>query len=437
MILPRTISRLLWVPILTLVVGVPCISWLFHTPFATTSMMTLVGQGTGIIGAQLFAVVLILNIRHRYIEYFFGGLERLVVVRQYVGFIAFTLLVVHPLVLAVRSVGISAQDILQYFVPINKTLPKMFAIYSAALMLLIVGITSLGIMFSYRALKNAYHFMGFAFFLGVLHMFLVPSTIQTDLVLKYSCLGMAAIGLIAFVYTLVLRKFFTPHYTYTVSCIETIGQHIFEITLSPMGKKITSVPGQFVVVSFVDSQSVSDEEQPFTISGIEDTGEIRIIIRGVDGYRKSLESLQVGNIAHIEGPFGEFYYGYGARSQVWIAGGIGVTPFVRMAEDLYRQETIDYTVDFYYSVHTQVDAVYQELFTAVMQKHPSFVFHLVPSDTTGYVTGEGIVRDVKDVTTRTFFLCAPPSMMAALTESLNMFGVKKKNIYLEKFSLPQ
>lgn len=399
--------------------------------------MTLIGQGTGIIGAQLFAVALLLTVRHRYIEYFFGGLDKLIVIRHYIGFIAFALLVVHPLVLAVRSVGISAQDIVQYFIPINKTLPKTFAIYSAALALLITGITSLGIILSYRALKNAQHFMGFAFFLGTLHMFFVPSTIQTDLVLKYSCLGMAGVGLLAFVYTLVLRKFFTPHYTYTVSCIETIGQHIFEVTLNPIGKKITSIPGQFIIVSFVDSQSVSDEEQPFTISGIEDTGEIRLTVRGVDGYRKSLESLQVGNTAHIEGPYGEFYYGYGAQSQVWVAGGIGVTPFVSMAEDLFRQETIDYRVDFYYSVHTHADAVYQELFTAVMQKHPSFIFHLVPSDTMGYVTGEGIMREVKDATTRSFFLCAPPSMMAALTESLSMFGINKKNIYLEKFSLPQ
>jgi predicted ferric reductase len=164
-------------------------------------------------------------------------------------------------------------------------------------------------------------------------------------------------------------------------------------------------------------------------------GELQFSIKSLGDYTTALTQLPVGTQAKIEGPFGEFTYGYGSHSQIWIAGGIGVTPFVSMAEDLLGKQVIDYTIDFFYSARSEHDGVYRELFTKVQTKHPSFVFHFMPSDTAGFVTGESVIKTVPDTYKRDIFICGPPPMMSALTTSLVTSGVSLDRIRSERFSL--
>lgn len=446
MTIPHHLSRLLWIPALSLILGIPVISWVFHTSFATTSPLTLLGQLTGIVGAQLFATALVLSIRHKYLEYLFGGLDRMYTIHHRLGVIAFSFLAVHPLVLAFRYATISVNDMMWFLLPIDNTTAKDFGIYALLLMLILLFITFYGAIFSYRSLKNMHRFMGFAFFLATLHMFLIPSTIQSDVVLRYSCLGMATLGLLAFTYRTLLGRFLVSRYRYVVSSVQTLGQNITEIVLSPEEKVLRHIPapeekvlryipGQFAMLSLINANVVGEEEHPFTISSARENGDIRFSIRGLGDFTTSLANLSVGTQARIEGPFGEFSYKYGSQSQVWVAGGIGVTPFASMAEYLLTQEVIEYTIDFYYSVRTKADAVYEDLFNAVAKKHSSFVFHLIPSDTSGFVTVDGIMKDISDAQIRSYFVCGPPPMMDTLIANLRNQGVKSKLIHSERFSL--
>ena len=52
-------------------------------------------------------------------------------------------------------------------------------------------------------------------------------------------------------------------------------------------------------------------------------------MKALGDYTQSLKNLKPGTIAEIEGAFGKFSYThYGDSPQIWIAGGIGVTPFL-------------------------------------------------------------------------------------------------------------
>lgn len=107
MLIPHKISRMLWVPLLTLVIGVPVVSWIGHAPLkdslsSSYLFLTLLGQLTGIVGSQLFAFALLLSARIKSLEYLFGGLDKLYVIHHRVGVIAFSFLAFHPLILAFR-----------------------------------------------------------------------------------------------------------------------------------------------------------------------------------------------------------------------------------------------------------------------------------------------------------------------------------------------
>jgi predicted ferric reductase len=220
-----------------------------------------------------------------------------------------------------------------------------------------------------------------------------------------------------------------------VSTVQVLGQNVTEIVLSPLDKMLTHLPGQFAMLSFVDGGIIPREEHPFTISSSYNNGDIRFSIKAIGDYTKTLPNLKLGTLAAIEGAFGEFSYLYGNEKQIWVAGGIGVTPFVSMAEDLLQKETIEYNIDFFYSVRTVTDGVYQELFESVAKKHSSFIFHYMPSDIIGHITGDSIVKEFSDIKQRDIFICGPPPMMSSLIQSLKTLGVKSDNLHSERFAL--
>jgi predicted ferric reductase len=428
------------VVLLGLMLLVPLTSWILNTTFSDaigSSFFTfkVLGQFTGIVGCQLFAFALILSARLAFLEKFFGGMDKLYVIHHKVGTIAFSFLAFHPLLLALRFVGESFAEAADFLNPFGNTLPVILGICSIVMMLALLFLTFYGSVFSYPALKTAHRFLGLAFFLGFLHVLLIPSSLSSDSVLKISLLTSAGLGLIAYTYRTLLGSFVVPRTAFTVSQVKDLGGQMTEITLSPVGKGMLHVPGQFGMLTFVNSRTVKNEEHPFTISSPGLDGTVRFSVKALGDFTTLLPSLTVGTRALVEGPFGQFSYIYGSPKQVWIAGGIGVTPFVSMAEHMLTLDTLPYIIDFYYSTRTSADGVYHEVFESLAKKHSTFFYHFMPSDTSGFVSAEVVSKDCTDVTSRDIFICGPPGMMAALTTQFITSGVSESHIHTERFAL--
>ncbi|AQZ98577.1 ferredoxin reductase family protein [Comamonas kerstersii] len=96
--------------------------------------------------------------------------------------------------------------------------------------------------------------------------------------------------------------------------------------------------GQFVFASFEGAEG----PHPFTIaSAPEGCGRtadgkelLRLVIKPLGDYTRRLPSLlQPGQAVQIEGPYGCFdAQGGAARTQVWVAGGVGITPFLALLQ---------------------------------------------------------------------------------------------------------
>ncbi|MBI5465867.1 MAG: ferric reductase, partial [Candidatus Kerfeldbacteria bacterium] len=83
----------------------PIVFWYFLKPISTrfissTTTLTSLGQITGLVGMAMFALTLILSARLKFLENYFGGLNRVYVAHHIFGSIAFILLLFHPLILA-------------------------------------------------------------------------------------------------------------------------------------------------------------------------------------------------------------------------------------------------------------------------------------------------------------------------------------------------
>lgn len=427
---------------LAVILVAPLLKWLFLIPIGArfgsfASSAFALGQVTGIVGTLLFSFSLILSFRNRIIETMFGGLDKLYRIHHLSGMYGLFLLLLHPLLLSIPRLMYSVEDAMTFFIPFqtNSVSPTDFGILSIIAFMILIGVTLFGVIFSYPGLKKFHMFLGVAFLLGAVHGFLIPSDIQRDMFIRFWVLGFASLGLFSYLSYSLLKKFTIHKKVYKVSSVKKIEGGITELFLTPEGEGITHLPGQFGFFSFIDSSVVSDESHPFTISSWENNGNIIISAKALGDFTTLLPNEHVGTRLTIEGPYGEFSYGYGSSQQVWVAGGVGVTPFVAFAEHILKQKEFLYEVDFFYSVRTKDDLAFHELFSRVASVYPTFRYHPIPSDTNGFITGQLIVDKVPGVIAKDIFICGPPPMMKALMASLLDLGIKPSRIHSELFSL--
>ena len=127
-----------------------------------------------------------------------------------------------------------------------------------------------------------------------------------------------------------------------------------------------------------------------------------------------------------------FDYKLGGASQVWIAGGIGLTPFMSWMRDI--DGNLEQSIDFIYSVRSLEEALFLEEIQNTQASNPSFRVHLVASNRDGRLGAEKVVELSGPVADKDIFLCGPPPMMESLTEQFMKMGVPRQKIHFEEFN---
>lgn len=91
--------------------------------------------------------------------------------------------------------------------------------------------------------------------------------------------------------------------------------------------------GQFALVTFDRIEGA----HPFSLScADDDSGQLSFQIKALGDYtRKIPQRLRSGQAVTLEGPYGRFDLDSGRKKaqQIWVAGGIGITPFLAALEN--------------------------------------------------------------------------------------------------------
>jgi len=117
----------------------------------------------------------------------------------------------------------------------------------------------------------------------------------------------------------------------------------------------------------------------------------------------------------------------------WIAGGIGLTPFLSFIRDM--DGTLKHDVDFYYTVRHPEEALFLNEIDAADQKNPRLRTHIRFSATQGSLNVEEIVKNAGgDLRDYDIYLCGPLPMIQAFTKKFLELGVPGSNIHYEEFN---
>ena len=124
---------------------------------------------------------------------------------------------------------------------------------------------------------------------------------------------------------------------------------------------------------------------------------------------------------------------------MFIAGGIGITPFRNIILDAAaRGFPRDLTL--FYSNRSADDAAFLSELEQLAEQNPRFRLVATMTDATdwqgerGYIARDMIERHVGDVFKPVFYLAGPPVMVAAMETMLKQAGVKPERIRAEMFA---
>jgi predicted ferric reductase len=141
--------------------------------------------------------------------------------------------------------------------------------------------------------------------------------------------------------------------------------------------------------------------------------------------------LKPGTPASIDGSYGMFNYKTGKPRQIWIAGGIGVTPFLSWVRDFGGQPRVD--VDFFYTVRSEGEALFLDELQASAQG--IFRVHVVYSTQGGRLSATRIAElSPGGVIDKSIYLCGPLAMTMALSGQFRRLGVAAQDIHFEEFN---
>ncbi len=391
------------------------------------------GELFGLVGMTLFALTFVLSTRISWIEDVFGGLDKVYITHGILGGTALILLLAHPIFLVLKFIPNQIDLAAIYLLP-SGYWSVDFGIIALMGLIVLIFITLFSRM-KYHRWKFTHEFLGLVFLFAVLHVFLVRGSVSQDNIFSgyYWYVGaVSSIGLAAFAYSLFIKGRFLKNAVYRVAKVRTYGDH-FEIAMAPEHKPLPYKAGQFVFVRFYNER-LSGESHPFSIASKSNAEAIVIIVKRLGDYTSLMEHLKPGDKVSLEGPYGRFNYDdHSGRDQVWIAAGIGVTPFLGIAQDLEEGERIRGRVYLYYTARKESDLIGYYIFEELAQKNPRFSFIPWESGRLGRLTLERMTAVNKGLPAKEFFLCGPTAFKEGLIAALRAGGVPMDQIHEEAF----
>ena len=438
---------------------IPVVLWVDIHPLSTiqgfSPTMLAIGRVTGLVGMVMYALNLVYATRLRFLERWFGGLNRVYIAHHLLGGLALIFLAFHPFFLSMRYLQVSMKQAALILLPngltplsaLLNTKAEMHAavIEQWAVFLGIIAfwgmvgllLITFFVKIPYRVWLFTHKFLGVAFFLAGLHVLFVTSDTTKSGALKYYILLMTAIGLAAFVYRTLMGKILIRKYQYKLAAVKTEAGNVTHMEFDPMQQKMSYKPGQFVFVRFLNAghDKISKEWHPFSISSAPADNMLRLSVKGLGDYTNNLINIKPGTVAEIEGAYGRFTYtNVKNLNQIWIAGGIGITPFLSMAQTLPQT---GYKIDLYYSVKTSSELIdWQKLYDTAMAKDGNFrVIPYIGDQQPSFLSADFIEQTSNGFKGKEIFLCGPPPMMKSLRQQLKAKSVPSTSIHSEEFAM--
>jgi len=205
--------------------------------------------------------------------------------------------------------------------------------------------------------------------------------------------------------------------------------------------------GQYIDLTLSGSQAESSNglTHTFSIASSPSDEEILVMTRMRSTvFKQALSKLPLGSEVKIEGPMGSFsLHNNTSRPAVFLAGGIGIAPFLSMLSHA-TSEKLRHPIILFYANRYLEDAAFIDKLWNLERANPRFRF--VPILTrmannnggwkgkTGHISAELLLTQVGIVRGPIYYIAGPSTMVAATRRTLAEVGVDEDDIRTEEFA---
>jgi len=404
-------------------------------------------QYTGIIAIACMSVAMILALRPRWPEPWFGGLDKMYRLHKWLGITALVVAVVHWLWAKGPkwAVGwgwlerpqrgprpVPDTVIEQVFSTLRGAAEGTgeWAFYAVVVLIALALIKAL----PYRQFFKTHRLLAVAYLVLVFHAVVLTtfSTWASPLGLVMGLL-MAA-GTVAAVIVLLRRVAVGRQAQGRIAALQHYpGVKALEVRIRVPQGWPGHKPGQF---AFVTSDS-SEGHHPYTIASAWNDAdrEITFIVKELgDHTRRLREKLHVDQTVKVEGPYGCFTFDDTQPHQIWVGGGIGITPFIaRMKELAATADRPSQTIDLF---HPTADYDAEALAKLSVDAAAAGVrLHVLVDDVDGRLSGERIRQNVPHWRDASIWFCGPAGLGHHLRTDFAAHGLPARRFHQELFAM--
>ena len=206
-------------------------------------------------------------------------------------------------------------------------------------------------------------------------------------------------------------------------------------------------PGQYLDCTLVDPPEIDAEGniRSFSLASAPVEPHLMLSTRMRDtAFKRVFKKMPIGSPLSVEGPMGSFaLHNNASRTAIFIAGGIGITPFRSMIVNATRTDLANRIVLLYANRRPE-DATFLEELQKLESENDNFQFIGVMTGMdkskrtwngkTGYIDKAMLTRHIPDLQGPIYYVAGPPAMVSAMKATLTDAGVNEDDIRAEDFA---
>ena len=205
--------------------------------------------------------------------------------------------------------------------------------------------------------------------------------------------------------------------------------------------------GQALAWTLINPPETDDEGvmRNFSIASAPGEPDLMIATRMRDtAFKRVLKTMPLGTEVRIVGPFGSLTLRQNAaQPAVFLAGGIGITPFRSMLRQAAEQK-LPHHLFLFYSNRRPEDAAFLEELEDLEKENSNYKFigtmtkmagsNRVWRGETSFISQETLTKYIGDLAAPIYYIAGPPAMVAAMRQTLSVAGVNSDDVRAEEFA---
>ena len=235
----------------------------------------------------------------------------------------------------------------------------------------------------------------------------------------------------------------TGRFKLTLVAVERMASGCYDFIFKS-DRKLAFHPGQYLNWT-LDVRAPDDRgnRRPFTIASAPTEQEVRLGVKFYDdpsAFKRQLAAMMPGDVIYGSQIGGSFTLPKDRGEKLaFIAGGIGITPFRSMVQDLLNRRE-ERSIVMLYGNNKLDEIAYSEVFDRAGRELGLRTVYAVAEDAAsdgnihrGFIDEALIRREIPDFQQRTFYISGPRAMVLKFQRALKELGVARSRVKVDFF----